>query len=245
MPEPSAPTPGPAPHTVDRARRLVAAVGGRYSSEAGIDVDRGDSQIERWFVAATLFGTRISAAIAQRTFRVLDGAGLRRIADSSDFSWDELVALLDEGGYARYDFRTATRLHSLADAVNEQYGGAVAEIGRRHLDYADLSTALDDLPGWGPVTVEVFLRELRGVWDGARPPLDPRAARAAHHLGLVTNADPERALDELSAISRAGSLDLRDLECALVRLALAHRRDIDHCPGGDACTRLETLTQLR
>jgi endonuclease III len=218
------------------ARRLVARLGGRYSTEAGIDVDAGDGEVERWFVASTLFGTRISTAIAQRTFAVLDAAGLARIAQARDFSWDELVALLDEGGYARYDFRTATRLHAVADVIADRYGGRVTEIGHQHRSYPELRAALDDLPGWGPVTVEVFLRELRGVWPGAQPPPDPRAVRAARHLGLVTSTDTDQVLGELFAISRTAGMDLRDLESALVRLALVHRRELDACPGGDACT---------
>ena len=57
------------------ARQVVGMLGGRYSAELGIDVDAGDAEIERWFLAATLFGTRISARIAERAFRVLDEAG--------------------------------------------------------------------------------------------------------------------------------------------------------------------------
>ncbi len=51
------------------ARHVVDTLGGRYSAELGIDVDTGDAEIERWFLAATLLGTRTSAAIADRTFR--------------------------------------------------------------------------------------------------------------------------------------------------------------------------------
>ena len=40
------------------ARQVVGMLGGRYSAELGIDVDAGDAEIERWFLAATLFGTR-------------------------------------------------------------------------------------------------------------------------------------------------------------------------------------------
>lgn len=221
-----------------RARQLVASLGGRYSTEAGVDVDSGDGEIERWFVAATLFGTRISATLALRTFAVLDSAGLVRIAQAGDFSWDELVALLDEGGYTRYDFRTATRLHAISKVIADRYGGEVTEIGRRYRWFPDLYAALDDLPGWGPITVGAFLRELRGVWPGAQPLPDPRAVRAAVHLGLVTNTDADQSLGELLAISRIADLDIRDLESGLVRLALAHRRELNACPGGDACTEL-------
>ena len=64
------------------ARRVVRTLGGRYSAELGIDVDAGDAEVERWFVAATLFGTRISARVAERTFSVLTGAGLVRLAQA-------------------------------------------------------------------------------------------------------------------------------------------------------------------
>jgi hypothetical protein len=45
-----------------RLAQLVAGtLGGRYPAGLGIDLDARDAEIERWFVAATLFGTRISA----------------------------------------------------------------------------------------------------------------------------------------------------------------------------------------
>ncbi len=220
----------------DAARHVVVSMGGRYSAELGIAVDEGAAEIERWFLAATLFGTRISAAIAGRTFLVLDHAGLARIADARHVPWDDLVALLDEGGYTRYDFRTATRLQQLADAVDERYGGQAAAIGRRHPTYAELRDALDVLPGWGPVTVGLFLRELRGIWPGAEPPIDERAMSAARHLRLCNTRGADHALGALRRIAGSAGLDLRDLESGLVRLALAHHRGVDDCPGGRSCT---------
>jgi len=221
-----------------RARQLVARLGGRYSTEAGIDIDGGDAEVERWFLAATLFGARISATVAQRTFRVLGAAGRTRIAQARDVSWDDLVGLLDQGGYARYDFRTATRRHALADVVDQQFGGEVAAIGRRFTAYPALRDALDALPGWGPVTLELFLRELRGVWAGAEPPLSDRAVGAARHLGLLHTRAGSEPLSHLACLCQAASVDLRDLESGLVRLTLAHHDSMDICPGGAACTAL-------
>ncbi len=215
------------------ADSIVRQFGGRYSNELGIDVDAGDAEVERWFLASSLFGTRISARIAERTFHQLTRAGINRISDAGGCTWEELVALLDAGGYARYDFRTATRLQALSELVGLQFGGDIGEIGRRYTDPAALVALLDDLPGWGPVTIGLFLRELRGVWPGARVPLDPRAAEAARHLGLLTG----RERDELARIKRiavrAGH-DERDVEAALVRFGLAHRRTTG-CPGGSRC----------
>jgi len=220
------------------ARAVVAALGGRFSSQLGIDVDAGDAEVERWFLAATLFGTRISAGVAERTFGVLDGAGLHRVAQARHLPWDDLVALLDEGGYARYDFRTATRLQDLAGVIGERYGGQVAVIGRSFPDYQQLRRALDVLPGWGPVTIQLFLRELRGVWPGAKPPLDQRAAAAAGHLGLADPGARQHDLPALTRLAGESEMDPRDLEGGLVRLALTRRHRMESCPGGPACTLL-------
>ena len=38
-------------------------------------------------------------------------------------SSEDLVALLDAGGYARYDIRTATRLQNLSEIIDERYDG--------------------------------------------------------------------------------------------------------------------------
>jgi hypothetical protein len=215
------------------AREVVRRFGGRYSSELGIDLDSGDAEIERWFIASTLFGTRISAQVAERTYTLLDQAGICRITDAGDRQWEELVALLDAGGYARYDYRTATRLQALAQVVMARYEGDIAEIGRRFSDPETLASALEALPGWGPVTTGLFLRELRGVWPGANPPLDPRATDAARHLGLLSLLTGD-GVARISRLAQEANCDTRDLEGGLVRLALAHRR-VKDCPGLLAC----------
>jgi hypothetical protein len=216
--------------------REIVADGGRFSLSLGIDVGAGDAEIERWFMAATLFGARIPTTVAERTFHVLDEAGVTP-ATARAFSWEDLVALLDRGGYTRYDFKTATRLHDLCDVLVERVGGRVCAIPDDLVTPAELEQALDDLPGWGPVTVGVFLRELRGVWPLAVPALDGRAAACALHLGLVDDRahDP---LGSLRAVAKAAGVDPRDLESALVRVALAHRRGFEACPGGPNCTAL-------
>jgi hypothetical protein len=214
-------------------RDLVAVVGGRYSTELGIDLARGGCAIDSWALAATLFGTRISAAIAIRTYNVLAGAGVRTISDAGTLSWKKLVALLDEGGYVRYDYRTADRLHDLAAAVRALPGGRIASLGTMS-EPRDLEAALDALPGWGSTTVRVFLRELRGVWPGAQPPLDDRTRWALAHLGVALRRSRRNDVEALEELAASAGLDARDVEAALVRLALAHRRN-SSCEGGSAC----------
>ena len=147
----------------------------------------------------------------------------------------DLIAMLDAGGYARYDVRTATRLLELSEVIDERYDGQVAVIGRSFAAYPELYAALDALPGWGPVTVRLFLRELRGVWPGADPPLDERAVTAARHLGLT---GARSGVKGLAGLAGACGLDVRDLESGLVRLDLAHGRAMARCPGGQACLAL-------
>ena len=200
-------------------RELIASEGGRFTSELGLDVDNSPDDIERWFVAASLFGAPIQTKVAVRTWRLLDRAGIRSIEDAAHHSWDELVALLDEGGYTRYDFRTATRLQDLARAVTERLGGRTGTLAAV-TDPDELESDLDGLPGWGPRTVEIFLRELRGVWPGAKPRVDERARRAAGGLGLDLGADPDREWDHLAEYADAAGVDPRDLEAALVRHTL-------------------------
>jgi len=217
------------------ARRLVETLGGRYSAQLGIAVDEGPDEVERWFLAATLFGHRISAEVAMRTYRAIERAGIRTIAGVAGATWDELVALLDEGGYVRYDFSTASRLLALAGTVIERHHGRISSVAEATDDPAEIEATLDRLPGWGPTTVRLFLRELRGVWPGARPPCDKRARWAAEHLGLGQPEGDARGLAWLEALAALAGVDPRDLESTLVRLALAHGRRRTPCPGGDRC----------
>jgi hypothetical protein len=202
---------------VSVARALVERLGGRFSVEMGIWVERGPREVDRWFLASTLFGTRISWPIVERTFAVLMAAGVRTIADAGRRTWDELVPLLDAGGYARYDERTATRLLELARAVRERHGRISTLAAER--DAAAIEAALDALPGWGPTTVRLFLRELRGVWPAADPPLDERTAEAAAELGVRV-----RDGASLGRLARRAGVDPRDLETALVRSRLSRGR---------------------
>ena len=212
---------------IGRARHIVATLGGRFSLELGIDLDRDPEEVERWALAATLFGNRISTTVAMRTYRVFERAGVRTIEDAGGRDRGDLIALLEKGGYLRYDERAASRLLALAQVNADRYHGRLARLGEEVADSEELEWALEALPGWDPVTVGAFLRELRGVWPGADPPLDTRAAIAARHLELPSGSHA------LSSLAAAAHLDFRDLEAGLVRLSLAH--DLAACPGGEEC----------
>jgi hypothetical protein len=49
---------------------LVCKVGGRYSKELGINLDVGDVEVERWFLAVTLFHRHLTFDVLKQTFKV-------------------------------------------------------------------------------------------------------------------------------------------------------------------------------
>jgi len=210
-----------------RARHIVDRLGGRFSLELGIDIDRDAEEIDRWALAATLLGDPGPQSVAIHTHGVLARAGVRTLADVRARDREELVCLLDEGGYVRYDASTVSRLLSVAEAVADRYAGRLATLGEAIMGPSELERTLGALPGWDPATVGTFLRELRGVWPGADVPLDPRAALAARHVALPSD------VHGLSSLAAAAHLDFRDLEAGLARLALCH--GFAHCPGGEEC----------
>lgn len=120
--------------------------------------------------------------------------------------------------------------------MQQRFGGSVTSLGRVS-DPGAVEAALDALPGWGPTTVRIFLRELRDVWPGAQTGLDSRTLNAAHHLELPISMAGTESLEALRTVARRARVDPRDLEAALVRLGLAHR-ELRGCPGGQRCTML-------
>jgi hypothetical protein len=204
----------------------VTTLGGRFSVELGIDLDRAD-EIDRWALAATLLGNQVSMLIAMRTYRVLERAGIRTIRDAGAAHREELGSLLDEGGCGLFDEQSASRLQGLASAIGDRYDGRLSMLGDEVLDSDELERALTDLPGWDAATARLFLGELRGVWPAANAALDHRARAAARHLRLPVGSDG------LSSFAAAAHLDFRDLEAGLLRLFACH--EFAGCPGGEEC----------
>lgn len=89
-------------------KALTERVGGRFSAALGINLSsRNPREIFRWFFASVLFGTRISEIIVIKTYKEFEKEGILSPADILNAGWDDLVEILDRGGYVRYDFKTA------------------------------------------------------------------------------------------------------------------------------------------
>lgn len=77
----------------------------------GVDLSsRKGKELFRWFLACLLFGRPIQQEIAERAYFRLVSAGLSSPDRVLDAGWDELVRLLDEAHYVRYDFFTQFEL---------------------------------------------------------------------------------------------------------------------------------------
>lgn len=183
-----------------------------YSMELDLDLHRAEDRF-KWFLAAIFFAKRISSETAKETYRYFEQEDLTSSGAILDAGWDRLVEVLDEGGYTRYDFSTATNLLAMAKALKEQYG----DLERLHAvskDTADLEMRLQEFRGVGPVCVNIFLRELRGIWGKAKPEPSKLAVVMARKIGLDAS-DVESYESQLVRLNLEYCKKHRSQECPL------------------------------
>jgi len=191
-----------------------------YSEDLGIDLSAPSGRF-RWFVASILFGARIGEQIAASTYRCLEVAGIDTPNKVISAGWDRLVEILDAGGYVRYDFSTATKLLEIMTSLQQNYGN-LENLYSRASDGRDLAKRLQEFKGIGPTTVQIFLRELRGLWQ-VQPEVTGIARISASNLDIdLSQFEGER---------------LARVETALVKLGLRYckRRRCSQCPMADCC----------
>jgi endonuclease III len=167
-----------------------------YSEELGLDLTRSEVRF-KWFLASILFAKRISAEIAKKTYRRFEQDGLTTPEKILAAGWDRLVEVLDSGGYVRYDFSTASNLLKIMEDLKEKYGD-LEELHRKSNSPKDLERRLQEFKGVGPVGVNVFLRELRGIWEKAKPKPSKMAIKIGWRIGLKNIKPYESALVRLN-----------------------------------------------
>ncbi len=220
------------------ASALVAKLGGGYAVKLGIQLDDlNPDEVYKWFLAAVLYGARISEKIASRTWRELESRRVITPKRMINTGWDKLVVILDRGGYVRYDYKTATKLLDISSALLDDYGGSLNTLHAVATDYDDLEKRIINLgKGIGKVTAGIFLRELRCKWQKANPPLSALALNAAYMLGFLPRSisNTRLALSYLQHLwSEEGMAaeNFPDFEAALVRKGLCLRRSAALIPG--------------
>jgi endonuclease III len=183
-----------------------------YSSELGLDLSKAEDRF-KWFLAAVLFAKRISAQTAKETYLYFEQEELTSPDAILDAGWDHLVEVLDSGGYARYDFSTATNLLAIAKMLKEKYGN-LEGLHAESKDAADLESRLKEFRGVGPVCVNIFLRELRGIWEKAKPKSSQIAVTMAQKIGLNPK-DVEAYESQLVRLNLEYCKKHRSAECPL------------------------------
>jgi hypothetical protein len=157
-----------------------------YSEELGIRLgEKSDREYFKWFLASLLFGARISATIAKNTYRRFEHYRLTTPRKILAAGWDFLVnPIMREGGYVRYDGRKSTQILRDCGVLLTAYRGSLTGLHAAAEDAADLENRLRGFYGVGPVTINIFLRELRPYWKKADPAPLPVVYELARRLAL-------------------------------------------------------------
>lgn len=187
---------GTATASATTVQRLLERHGRTYADELGIRLSRGSpSALFRTLCAAHLASARIGARIAGEAARGLARAGWTTAERMAASSWDDRVRVLDEAGYVRYDYRTATMLGEVAEQLLDRYHGDLQRLREEaRQDPAAERRLLKQLKGIGDIGADIFLREVQVCWPELRPFADRRALAAAGRLGLGSSAEDLRRL---------------------------------------------------
>ncbi len=142
-----------------------------YSEELGIELKKNtEKEVFKWFIASILFGARITETIARNTYKTFKKYELLEPRKILEAGWGFLVnPIMREGGYVRYDEKTSDQILRDCDFLINEYGGSLISLHRSAKDPNDLEDRLMDFFGIGPVTTNIFLRELRPFWEKSNP----------------------------------------------------------------------------
>lgn len=160
-----------------------------YSEELGIKLKfNNDGELFKWFLASVLFGTRISEVIAKKTYKTFEKYKLLRPEAIIKAGWDFLVdPIMREGGYVRYDGKTSTQILRNCENLIDDCEGSLRKLHKEAKDSKDLEMKLRNFYGVGPITVNIFLRELRPFWQKSDPEPLPLVKRIANILNVNLN----------------------------------------------------------
>ncbi len=207
----------------ENLQTFVERFGTRYSEILGIDLkSRREEEIFKWFLASILFGAPITETSVIKTYKCFEKHGVLTPQKVLETGWNGLVRILDEGSYTRYDFKTADKLLEVMRNLIEKHGGRLTAIYERASDHADLEKKLKSLgKGVGEVTVGIFLRELRDIWEKAKPKPTSLVVMAAKNLGIVDEKSPKEILQQLEEFWTENAVSGKsfiNFETALLRL---------------------------
>jgi endonuclease III len=126
--------------------------------------DASEAGLFRWLLASFLMGKRIQGSIAAKAYQVIIEQHQRDTSQKlAHCTHRQLVLMLGQAHYVRYDETTASRLLALATKLNTEYGGKVSNIVSASADRQAFEKRLSEFEGVGPKTIEIFMREAAAV----------------------------------------------------------------------------------
>lgn len=210
-------------------KTLLEGHGEKYSEMLGIKLEAAsDTEVFKWFLTSILFGAPITESSVIRTFRCFEKHHVLTPKRILKTGRNDLVKILDEGGYTRYDFKTADKLLLVTGNLEKEYNGSLNMLHQRASDSVDLETRLKALgKGIGEVTVSIFLRDLRGIWKKANPKPTPLVLQGATNLGIIKTKQPQEPLERMKSFWNRNQIkgySFIHFETALLRLGKEQRR---------------------
>ena len=131
------------------------------AAEFDLDILSGDDDMFRWFLLCFLFGKPIRSESAVATWRFLVDKKIDTPWAIIDASERQLIRLLHEGGYTRYQHVTSRGLNACMERLILEYEGSLLLMLESSLDEDEFSKRLQKLHGVGPKVAEIFTRETK------------------------------------------------------------------------------------
>jgi endonuclease III len=139
-----------------RAKRIKPV---HHAIDFDLDVLSGDDDLFRWFLLTFLLGKPIQSTVAVKTWNLF-------IERKLDLPWAilqmndrQLVSLLHQGGYTRYQHVMTKALKTCMQQLVNRYDGSLLLMIEASETEDELSKRLQELYGVGPKTAEIFMRE--------------------------------------------------------------------------------------
>lgn len=133
------------------------------ADDLGLKVERKERELFKWFLASYLFGKRIQQSIAHQTWQVFMKHGIDSPKKIAERSRQQIVQMLGEGNYRRYDESTAHNMIEMARTLVRDYHGNLLNMYDACKNEKEFISKLQKLKGVGPKTAEIFMREAQPV----------------------------------------------------------------------------------